>query len=61
MMLSASSEDTFGFQTITLVYVYKCMDLMKFYLKVQYHKRKVGIDFGGYGTNSLESKGQKGA
>ena len=33
---------------------------MKFYHKVQYHKRKVGMDFRGYGTNSNELGAKKG-
>ena len=30
-----------------------------FYKKVQYHLRKVGIDFGGYGPNNLGIRDQK--
>ena len=32
---------------------------MKFWHKVYDLKRKVGIDFGGFGSNSLGIKGQK--
>ena len=32
---------------------------MKFKYKVHNHKRKVGIDFGGYGPNSCGIKDQK--
>ena len=34
---------------------------MKFWHKVYDHKRKVGIDFGSFGPNSLGIRGQKGA
>ena len=34
---------------------------MKFLKKVQYHKKKVGIDFWDSGTNLLGIKGPKGA
>ena len=56
MMSLTSSENTLCFRTITLV---KVNGSLKFYKNVQYHKSKVGIEFGGYGTNSLGIRGQK--
>lgn len=48
--LSVSSEDIFGFQTISL----------KLNNKVQYHRTKVGIDFRDDSSNRLGIRGSKG-
>lgn len=34
------------------------MGLYEFYSKVQYHKRKIVVDLGGYGTNSVRIRGK---
>ena len=50
-IISSSFGDTFCFSEWIS---------MEFYKKVQYDKRKVGIDFRGYHTNSVGVRGKQG-
>ena len=54
---------TFGFRQyfINNIYILSKEKSMNFKHKVYNHKRKVGIDFWGYGPDSLGIEGQKGA